>query len=243
MKLRSAALFALPFTLAACGGGSGGSSGSSSAGPVQAQNVSTLVAPVQGEKRVYTTTIANLDGATATHSFFETIAQVNADGSYVANWSDDDYVLDGNHYGNDPWTYVYNNVGDIIGLGTIIDPYPNNCTYTYPSGGRPVTMQTGQTWDDSYVEKCPGNSGGTSTTQNGTYLGVENITVPAGRFQAYKFQLVQPYSSTYTITFTNWYDASSTDSRLVRQLWQYSYGSQTPNGQATNYMDLQLSSY
>lgn len=239
MNRRSPALVFFALMLSACGGGGGGDGGGSGTAP-QSQKSTSFVAPVQGEKRVFTTTYYNVDGSSATTNFHETITQVNADASYTAFWTVDAYVFDGNHYGNDPWSNTYNAVGDVTKQAIVTGITYN---FTYPAGGRPVGMQPGQTWDDSNVETCNVNNSTISTTVQGTYLGIEFITVPAGTFPTYKFQTKRtlPFS-TYVVT--DWYNASPTDSRLVRELTQYLFNSDAnPPGEATSSQDMQLVSY
>ncbi len=240
MKLHLSAVI-LTLTLSACGGGGGGGGGSGSGGGAsQSQTSAAFVAPAQGEQRVFAETIAEVGGASSTHNVYEQITQVNADGSYTGRWSEDSYYLGGNGpYESDPYSYTYNTVGDVIGVTTIVD----YCTNTFPSGGRPVSMQPGQTWDDSYVSKCQSGNGTSTTTVSGTYLGVESVSVPAGTYNAYKFETRQVVNS-YTYVNTYWYDTSATDSRLVRELWQLQPNSTTsPNPQAVSYYDKQLASY
>ena len=243
MTFHALILFSLTLTLASCGGGGGGASGGGSGGAPQSQESKAFVAPIQGEKRVFTTTIANVDGAMATYNTDEVIAQVNADGSYTANWSSDGYSLDGNSYGSQSGTDTYNDVGDAISAQLHQGLSTNPCTNIYPSGGRPVAMQPGQTWDASFVSTCSGISGTATLTQTGTYFGVENVNVPAGSFLAYKFQTSQVISTSVTLNIVSWYDASATDSRLVRVRWQYLYSNEALNSQSMDHLDRQLASY
>lgn len=74
-----------------------------------------------------------------------------------------------------------------------------------------------------------------------TYLGIETVSVQSATCTANKFQ-TQQINNVDTYIVTDWYCASSTDSRLQRELSQCKFKANwRPNGQAVSYSDMQLS--
>jgi hypothetical protein len=65
---------------------------------------------------------------------------------------------------------------------------------------------------------------------------MESITVPAGTFNAYKFQITLtgtlPSGTTVSQSTTLWRNAASTNSRMLKEVLTYNY-SGTPPAQGT----------
>ena len=96
-------------------------------------------------------------------------------------------------------------------------------------------MQQGQSWVDNITVNCNDSSTNGSHIQNWTFVGMETVTVPAGTFNAHKFQTVgTDYSNqngSYFYNATTWLDSSSAYSRMVKDFTQYIYaGNTTPGG-------------
>lgn len=251
MKTKPIATAIAALLLSACGGGGSGSPGLG--GGSNSQGVTyNYVAPKPGQTQSYvynTTDIANDSG---TYKYTETITSVNADNSYIANWVplQSTYPIGGNVSGSTtPETDTYNPNGEITRFAATGAASSNDCTYVYAAGGRPAQLSQGQSWNESYNYQCGQNS--TVETITGTFVGVESVTVPAGTFNAYKFQYSGSYpivdqtapNATASFTMTIWLDADPASVRRVRQTRQTTYsGFTAPGGyEATN--DMQLTAY
>ena len=252
MKTNLIAIVAATLMLSACGGGGAGGAGGAGGGGGNSQAATyTFVPPKQGQTQSYVYNITDIANATASYNYTETITQVNADGSSLASWVplQSSYSLGSNTTGYlTSETDTYDASGDIT-VYAPNDGSNTDCTYIYAAGGRPSQLAQGQSWNDSYTYQCGANS--QVQTVTGTFVGIESITVPAGTFNAYKFQ----YSGSYPIanqtgantsanyTMTLWLDTDPAGSRRLRMTTQYTYTGFTAPSEYQLINDMQLTAY
>jgi len=213
--------------LAGCGGGGSGSS--SSNGGVTSYN---FVAPAVGSQRIYTQTITDNSASTINLTIKETTTIVNPDGSFSFQEVDPNnsvITVNNTTYSVQAGTYADNNSGQIIsftppGVGA------TTCTFTPHGTGPTYPITIGKTWTTTYTSSC---SGAAITSQSGSVVGVESVTVPAGTFQTTKLQSTITWADingTYTDTGTNWRDVNT--GIFVKRTVSHAYSVAPLNGYA-----------
>jgi len=191
--------------LAGCGGGSGSSS---SNGGVTSYN---FVAPVVGSQRIYTQTIIDNSSNVINLSFKDTTTIVNPDGSFSFQEVDpisSVITVNNTAYSIQAGTYADNNSGQIISF-TPLGVGATTCTLTPHGTGPTYPITIGKTWTTTYTSSC---GGAATTSQSGSVVGVESVTVPAGTFQTTKLQSTITWADIngiYTDTGTNWRDVNT----------------------------------
>lgn len=242
------AVSALTLILAACGGGGGGSDqvnadtvkapSGSTANPDSAKvppdsTASTdyrFVAPVLNAKSVYSKTEKVVGGQTYTRTYEQSVVQVKDDGTYLMDrhaLTNETVTIGVATLSMYPATLQMN----AMGQETMISVHqPNvplvNCTAT-PNNGAPASPLTvAQTWTTDYVWAC-GSAFPVSHSISGKYVGKETITVAAGTFTAYKFEItdkwIQANGSKATDAGTFWFNAASNDSRMLKSVINSTY--------------------
>jgi hypothetical protein len=218
MRRNYAALTLLSLSLlTGCGGGSG-SFGSGDPATY------TFITPKVGTQSVFSNTLINNSNNAATRTVIESVTEVNSDGSFVVSR----YDPSGNNTLSNGITVSlfpivsYNSVGQAFKYTylNLTDSSQITCFYSPHASGAPSPLTVGQSWTFSWTQTCPLTS--SDATQNGNFVGVESITVPAGTFTAYKFQSIttRPTGSTST---TIWRNASDTDTRTLKIVHNYTY--------------------
>jgi hypothetical protein len=209
--------------LAACGGGSGNSAPSTYA----------FVPPVLNSQRLYSESIVDSSNNTIDISYTDTTTAVNSDGSFTVqqqaagatpvvvdgvNWDVQDESIENNASGQ---TVSYSYVNSSNATVT--------CTETPHGAGPDFPVSLGMTWTLTYQLSC---NGGTPVTyvQNGTVVDVEQVTVPAGTFNALRFDSTLTWTDAQgtqrTQTITNWRDIVTLAS--VKQSVTISYAGTMP---------------
>lgn len=247
MKLHKGLAILIVSLLSACGGG-----GSSSAsGDGNSQSVTFKFVPqAWGEIDTYTIQETDFAGNAGTYNLTVEPSKVNSDGSYILTWipAQSTYSRGGVQYPLIGENDLYDSAGDILQY-TPINAANFSCYYDYTSGPSPTSMVQGQSYTISDSSHCTGDTTTITNTGNGTFIGTESITVPAGTFNAYKFQNTWTSPITYqagastTIVNTVWLDTSPTTSRTLRRITQYGYVNFTPIDTWVKTEDEQLSSY
>lgn len=249
MKPHPIAMLATALLLSACGGGGGGGGGESAA----PQPVTyTFVLPTLGQSQTYTMTETNFDKRSATYGYTEAVTQMPGDGTYQETWtpSQSSLFFDGTSRGFDIEKDTYDNKGQETQYGHYYNGSLDlTCNYAYANGGQPATLTQGQAWVNTVTSSC-GSAGTPSTyTANATFLGMESVTVPAGTFNAYKFQYVittlypQTAGASNTQTTTEWRNASPTDTRFLKSHFEYTFSGITPQPTDNATIDTVMTSY
>lgn len=232
-------------SLSGCGGGGGG--GGSSA-PIIGLPVTAVVAPasppattqyftyvplVVGTISVFSSTSTTNFNNTITQTIRQKVTVVNADGS--SSFLEDDptasTVTDhATDYSIIPTTSNVDSSDRVTQL--VQQPStgsPVTCTYSPYGIGPTYPVAIGNTWSYSYVYQC-GAQPATYNTQ-GSVVGLETVTVPAGTFSTFKTQSTTsgPYAGTTGVaSATNWRDTAN--GHLVKSVTTYSYDGKPTDG-------------
>jgi hypothetical protein len=192
-----------------------------------------FVTPALNSVRTYSETYMDSSGNTINYTLQTQITSVDPDGSYTETTSSPDGVntIDGITYGT-PINGSYNDQGQEINY-----TYPTSnggtgtCTYDPNGSGPPFPVSVGQTWQLQYTLSCNG-SAPINYTQDGTVVDAEPVTVPAGTFNALKFQSTLTWTDSEGTTrqnsVTNWRDIETL--RSVKQLHTYTLSGTPPTG-------------
>lgn len=232
LKHQPVAACILTFALTACGGGSGDTSNSPGA-------VYRFITPTAGTKAAYAETLVDNLNNTINRTIVHSVLTVNTDGSFVVNDSDpsnNTFFSGSVNHTLYPTTFSYSaSAQELQHVIAIPNASPVTCIWSPNGPGAPSPLAAGQAWTSTITETCGGGSA-VSYTQTGTYVGMESVTVPAGTFNAYKFQSTLtgtiPGGTTVTQSTTLWRNAASTDSRMLKEVLTYTY-SGTPPAQGT----------
>ena len=199
----------------------------------------SFITPAAGSQSTYTDTIVdNTSPApnTLTRTLIETITAVNSGGVFTASWSDPSMSttffgsVDQSFY---PTVVNYNNVGQ--SLNYVVTPYsgsPDSCTATPHLGEPPSPLTQAQNWTSSYTLTCSSDAP-VSYSQVGQFQDMEQLVVPAGTFNSYRFTSVITYTDAGLPTtrfVTTWVNATSTDSRVLQETVNYLYNGTAPQG-------------
>lgn len=214
--------------LTACGGGSSSSSDS----PTTVTY--SFITPKVGAQLVFANTLVDNLSNTINRTLVENITAVNPDGTFTTSWIDPSNnsittgVVNHTFY---PQTSGDNSVAQKLNL-TVTPPTgsPTNCVFSPHAGGASSPLTAGQNWAFSFTDTC-GASSPIAFTESGTFVGTESITVPAGTFNAYKFQSTTTYTlggTTTTESVTQWRNAANTDSRSLKLVINYTYSGTAP---------------
>jgi hypothetical protein len=230
MQHRLIAAILAPVLLAACGGGGGDASNPAPATPPAPSY--QFKPPKAGAHLVYAATLVDNLNNTVNRSVTMDITAVNADGSFAVHEEDPSHdtvvsgVTDQTLY---PADYQYNPAGQPTGWTVATPSGSVRCTVS-GAAGAPATLASGASWNTSYTTTCGGGAG-TAYTQSGTLAGIENVTVPAGTFAAWKF-VVTTTSTTNGITrvetTTRWRDSAGSEPQTVKEASVFTYSGGTP---------------
>jgi hypothetical protein len=186
-----------------------------------------------GAQSVYADTVVDNTNNSFSRTLVHTVVAINADGSYISTWIDPSgnivrsFNIDHTVY---PTTLNNNSVGQTT-ISTV-RPYlssPFSCTESPHGAGAPSPLPLGQAWAFVYSENC-GNGAEVVYTDSGSVVGVENLVVPAGSFNAYKIQSVRTSAlatGTVTETTTVWRNAAANDTRVLKEESNYNYSGLT----------------
>jgi hypothetical protein len=192
-----------------------------------------FITPTLNSVRTYSEMYMDSSGSTINYILQTQVTSVNSDGSYTETTSSPDGVntVNGITYGT-PEDGSYNNQGRELSY-----TYPTSnggtgtCTYDPRGSGPPFPVSVGQTWELQYTFSCNG-SAPITYTQSGTVVDVESVTVPAGAFNALKFQSTLTWTDSEGTTrqdsVTNWRDIETL--RSVKQLHIYTLSGPLPTG-------------
>jgi hypothetical protein len=224
--------------LAACGGGGGGSSsnGATSATSNNGATAATysFITPKLGAQSVYVNSLVDNLGNTINRTVVDNVTAVNPDGTFTLAWNDpsnSSITTDVVNHTFYPSTENYNSVAQA--LNWTVTPStgsPVNCVASPHGSGAPSPLNAGQNWAFNYTSTCDASSS-TSSTQSGTFVGTESIIVPAGTFNAYKFQstITSTFNATTTTaSITQWRNAANADSRSLKTVVNYTYSGAAP---------------
>jgi hypothetical protein len=214
--------------LTACGGGA------TSSGDTPGTVTYNFVTPTKGSQSIFVETMVDNLNNTLNRNLVENVTAVNSDGSFTS--TEDDPSNDSSTTGTVdhtfyPTTYTNNSVGQVTNLATSnADGIAVNCIATPHLAGEPSPLAVGQNWAFSFTEAC-NSAAPTDLTQSGIFVDAESVTVPAGTFNAYKFESTIVYTlngTTVSRAVTHWVNASSTDSRTLKTVTDYAYSGTTP---------------
>ena len=184
-------------TAMGCGGG-GASTDKSGSGTAY-----SFVAPVPGVVRILSETIVDNSNNTIDIGYSDTAGTVNSDGSYgalVQSTSGESAIVNGTNYAVVTQNENYDDSGQELSYSfTAASGVLVTCTYTPHASGPDFPVEVGQTWQIEFTLACDNGAAQISYTQQGSVVGVESVTVPAGAFTALKFQ-----------STVNWTDAAGT---------------------------------
>jgi hypothetical protein len=229
MTRRHPAAYVLISALAAgCGGGSTDTVPGAQAATYR------FVGPKVAEHLVYAQKLTDNLNNTINRTMVRDVTAVSADGSFTLHEQDPSNnrivsgTVDQSLY---PTTFQYNASGQLSSsLETRSPSDAVSCTDTQGNPGPPSPMTVGQGWTADYIETC-GTGAGIAFAQSGTLAGLETITVAAGTFSAFKFTSTVTWTAngiTRTETVSQWRDASSADSHLLKSASAIAYTGATP---------------
>ena len=216
--------------VAGCGGGVG----NTDTAPVAQAATYRFVRPKLAAHLVYAQKITDNLNNTVNRTMVQDVTAVNADGSFTLHVQDPSNnrivsgTVDQSLY---PTTNQYNASGqktswlEIPSTGA-----PISCAFTQGNPGAPSPLTVGQGWTVNYIETC-GTGAGTAFAQTGTLASLETITVAAGTFSAFKFTstvIRTVNGATRTETVSQWRDAASADSTILKSASVFSYSGTTP---------------
>lgn len=210
MKVTGLSALIPVLALAACGGGAGRAMNPGS-GPAYA-----FVTPALNSTTRYSETVVDNANNTIDLGFTRTVTTVNPDGSYDVLSEDPNHntvIVNGTNYSIVTGTETLNNTGEETAfVYTAANGNLVNCIYS-PHGGGPVfPIRVGETWTLDYTYAC-GTESPIAYTQQGSVVGIESVTVPAGTFTALKLESTltwtDPAGTTRTQTITNWRDVAT----------------------------------
>ena len=223
LNFRRVALLAsglLSLTLFGCGGGGNET-------PAE-----TLSTPPVGLKRDYQMTDTDNSNNVIPWQLESNILSSAADGSFTVSFvgNGGNIAVNGTRYGTVNEVDTYNANHALVGY-TIQGTTPVTCTYDTPVPPLPSNLPTGTAWPIvvSHVA-CNNGIAFNISRQDGSAIGVESITVPAGTFSANKVQYKRVISnstnsSIKTEQHTIWYDTAS--GRLLQSNTDVTYANTT----------------
>jgi hypothetical protein len=193
----------------ALGAGCGGSSDNSA----MAYN---FVTPEVNSQRTYSRAIVDNFNNTINETLTDTVASVNADGSYVVMEEDPNHnsvTVAGTLYSIPTETVNVNDSGQTTAYSYLA---PNGttitCTYAPHAAGPDFPLMIGQTWTLAFSRTCASNPS-VSYAQTGSVVDVEPVSVAAGTFSALKLQSTLTWTdlngTTRTQNITNWRDVNT----------------------------------
>jgi hypothetical protein len=202
----------LATALTACGGGGDGGNGSNTGGTGTQY---AFVPPVVNSSRVYAETVVDNSNNTIAIGYMETVLSVAADGIITEQQqsTSSSATVNGTNYTPLAETQTYNSFGrETEFTYTESNGTPVSCAYSQYAGGPTPPLAAGQTWQIDFTEACNANPA-VHFSQTGTVVDVESVTVPAGTFNALKWQVTTVWTdnngTTHTQTTTNWLDTAS----------------------------------
>lgn len=204
--------------LLGCGGGGGGdgvaagtssstdtsSTGSTSSNTQASGGTVSSIPVTKGDSYTYRRTDTTIStSSTTTYDLTREFTAVNGDGSLTYNETFSNGSFDGS-------SFNVSADGSIASTGSI-GSSAATCTYSGVNASSVAPYAVGQSWNNAWTRTC-GTSVWTGTNK-GSIVGQEQVTVPAGTFNAYKevytaaTQQTSPASPTIYITsYTCWRD-------------------------------------
>ena len=188
----------------------------------------TLAAPPVGSKIEYQITDIDDSRNVISWQLESKVLSSSADGSYSASFvgNGGNNVVNGARYGTVNEVDSYDTRNALVSY-SIQGATPVTCTYAAPVPPLPLTSPTGAGWPDvaSHVDCSNGNAFNISR-QEGSRIGVESVTVPAGTFVANKVQFKRVVTNLTTLGVrteqrTGWYDTVS--GRLLQASTDFTY--------------------
>jgi len=205
--IRVGAICALGGLAAACGGG-----GSSAPGQ-PGQNVTTYEpgTPVIGATDVFKITSVDDSNNTTVVGYTQQVQSVSGTHSYVltqADPSNNTAIVDGIDYHFNAATLTFEQGRETALSDTSESGAVQDCVFVPQSGGHPSPWWVGQSFSVSTQETCtPG--GVRVVNADGTVAALEQVTVPAGTFDALRLQVTEVWTAngeTITKQVTHWVD-------------------------------------
>lgn len=207
MKIQVWAIFALGGLLAGCGGGSGADPGQ----PAQGSTTYEPGTPVTGATDVFKITSVDDSNNTIVVGYTQQVQSVSGAHSYILTQADPTNaspVVDGVNYHFNATTLTFVDGRETAASDTSEGGTLQNCTFTLQSGGHAAPWWVGQTFALSVQESCtPGDL--RSINESGTVAALEQVTVPAGTFNALRLQTTEVWTEngqTVTEQITHWVD-------------------------------------
>lgn len=206
--MRAAIVVTSMGALVSCGGGDSAAP-SSPPPPAPPAITYALPAPVLGNAAVFAVNDVRNDNSTGTSSYTDTTTALNMDGSYVVQRTVGSTV-----------TRTITNTAAGARASQIIAG-GNACTYMPPRLYFDFPLSVGKTWNSSWAYQCS-----LGYRENGALSGrvvrIENVTVPAGTFEALRVEGTVNYTASNDMNLTG--GASSTAQYRVDSVcwWQTS---------------------
>jgi len=196
----------------------------------------SFVTPKAGAQSTFADTITDNLNNTLNRTLVENISTVNADGSFTASWNDPS--METNISGSVDQTFYptvtqYNNAGQT--LSYVVTPYTSsasNCTATPHLGEAPSPLTQAQNWTLNYSLACD-TAASVSYSQVGAFQDIEQLIIPAGTFNAYRFTSVISYTEAgipVSKYVSVWRNTLPTDSRVLQESVYYVYNGTAPQG-------------
>lgn len=214
--------------LSACGGGSNSVPSASSTVTYK------FITPINGSQSTFAETLVDNLNNSVNRNLLEKVTAVNSDGTFTTVEEDpsNDSIISGTvDHTFYPSTYIHNYAGQVTSLTTSnASGVAISCVASPNLAGAPSPLAVGQNWAFSFTETC-NSAAPIDLTQTGTFVDAESVTVPAGTFNAYKFESTIVYTlngTTVTKLVTHWVNASSSDSRALKTITAYSYSGTAP---------------
>lgn len=242
-NIKLASLFSVLSLLAACGGGSDPSVASVAAAaatvpavtPTPSPVTYTYVTPKAGSQLVFAETIVDNTNTTTKRTVIKNITLVNQDGSFTETENDPantSLTTVPPLHPLYPSTFNYTNNG--MTLSSVTTPFTGaatTCTFSPHANGAPSGLTIAQTWALSYIATC-GSSAPVAYAESGSFIGTEAITVPAGTFNAYKFQSTVTWTTStgtaVAMAITRWRNADSANSHSLKIVRNWTYSNVLP---------------
>jgi len=191
--------------------------------------------PTAGDFSNFADVVTDNTGAVLNRTLTEKVTSVAADGSYTASWADPSGATDMSGTVDQtfyPTVVQYNAAGQTT--GTVVTPYSGvatTCLLSPHNGDAPAVLAQLQQWTLTYTQACGASTQSVAVT--GAFQDIELLQIPAGNFNAYRFAYVLTYTAdgaTVNDYVNTWYNATTTDTRLLQQSDYFVYNGNVPQG-------------